>query len=208
MTGLAVSAKLTAVLLVAALLAYAGVAFLAWLPGRSLLAAVAWRWSMLAVLLSIVVMVAMNPFLYPNPPERLQQMFELRQQEMFGQAALSENEALPPGLGARLPVVAERTLVDLGTLRERLGPPLDLPLIVLGLLTLGYRLARSRGANGLLGPNGLMLLCCVVTTLGLAWNIGIDWARYYMPLLTLSSVLAGIGAASLVNALLRLARAT
>jgi 4-amino-4-deoxy-L-arabinose transferase-like glycosyltransferase len=208
MTGLAISAKLTAVLLAAALLAYAGVAFLAWLPGRALLAAVAWRWSMLAALVSMLVMVAVNPFLYPNPPDRLRQMFEFRQQEMFGQAALSENEALPPGLSARMPVVLERTLVDLATLHARLGPPLDLPLIVLGLLTLGYQLARSRSRDTLLGPHALLLLCCVVTTLGLAWNIGIDWARYYMPLLTLSSVLVGIGTVSLVNAVLRVARAT
>jgi len=52
------------------------------------------------------------------------------------------------------------------------------------------------------------LLCCTVTTVGLAWNIGIDWARYYMPLLTLSSIIAGIGAVSVVNLLVRIARAT
>jgi hypothetical protein len=208
MVGLAMSVKITAVLLAAAFLAYAGVALLVWLPGRFLTAAMAWRWSMLAVLVSVLVMVPMNPFLYPNPADRMTQMFQFRQQEMFGQAALSENEALPPGLASRMPVVVERTLIELATLRARLGPPLDLPLVVLGLLTLGYRVARSRGPDRLLGPETLMLLCCAVTTIGLAWNIGIDWARYYMPLLTLSSVIVGIGAASVLNILIRIARAT
>jgi hypothetical protein len=208
MAGLTISVKLTAVLLTAALLAYAALAFLVWLPGRSLVAAVAWRWSMLAVVVSMLVMVAMNPFLYPNPVDRLQQMFAFRQQEMFGQAALSENEALAPGLDVRMPVVAERTLVDLATLRSRLSAPLDAPLVVLGLLAIGYRMTRSRSAQRLLGPEGFMVFCCVMTTLGLTWNIGIDWARYYMPLLTLSSVLTGIGAASLLHILLRTARAT
>jgi hypothetical protein len=208
MIGLAISVKLTAVLLAAALLAYAGVAFLVWLPGRFLIAAVAWRWSMLGILVSMLVMVALNPFLYPNPPDRMRQMFDFRQQEMFGQAALSENEALPPGLASRMPVVVERTLIELATLRARLGPPLDLPLVVLGLLTLGYRVARARTPDRLLGPETLMLLFCTVTTIGLAWNIGIDWARYYVPLLTLTSVIVGIGAVTVLNLLVRIARAT
>jgi hypothetical protein len=208
MIGLAISVKLTAVLLAAALLAYAGVAFLVWLPGRFLIAAVAWRWSMLGILVSMLVMVALNPFLYPNPPDRMRQMFDFRQQEMFGQAALSENEALPPGLASRMPILIERTLIELATLRARLGPPLDLPLVVLGLLTLGYRVARARTPDRLLGPETLMLLFCTVTTIGLAWNIGIDWARYYVPLLTLTSVIVGIGAVTVLNLLVRIARAT
>ena len=111
MAGLTISVKLTAVLLAATILAYAMLALILWLPRRSLVSAVAWRWSMLAVIVSMVMMVAMNPFLYPNPADRLQQMFAFRTQEMFGQAALSENEAVPPGLAVRLPLVAERTLV-------------------------------------------------------------------------------------------------
>jgi hypothetical protein len=41
---------------------------------------------------------------------------------------------------------------------------------------------------------------------GLGWNIGVDWARYYLPLLTLSPVLIGIGADSLLRLVRRMAR--
>jgi len=208
MAGLTISVKLTAVLLAATILAYAMLALILWLPRRSLVSAVAWRWSMLAVIVSMVIMVAMNPFLYPNPADRLQQMFAFRTQEMFGQAALSENEAVPPGLAVRLPLAAERTLFELATLNKRFNAPLDLPLVALGLATLGYRLIRRRSEQETLGPDGFMLLCCAVTMVGLAWNLGLDWARYYMPLLTLTSILIGVGADSLLRAIRGIARIT
>jgi 4-amino-4-deoxy-L-arabinose transferase-like glycosyltransferase len=207
--GLAISIKLTAALLAASLAVYAALAFVLWAAsGRSLVAAVAWRWSVLALVISLVVMVAMNPFLYPNPVGRLQDMLAFRQQEMFGQAVLSENEAIPPGLGARLPLLAERTLMDLATLNERLHAPLDVLLVVLGLLTLCYRIGRQRDAQAGLGPDALLLLCCAVMIVGLGWNIGVDWARYYLPLLTLSPVLIGIGADSLLRLVRRMASLT
>jgi hypothetical protein len=53
-----------------------------------------------------------------------------------------------------------------------------------------------------------MLLCCAVTTVGLAWNLGLDWARYYMPLLTLTSILIGVGADSLLRIIRGIARIT
>ena len=80
--------------------------------------------------------------------------------------------------------------------------------MVLGLATLGYRLVRRRSEQETLGPDGLMLLCCAVTMVGLAWNLGLDWARYYMPLLTLTSILIGVGADSLLRAIRGIARTT
>ncbi|MFN0073091.1 MAG: glycosyltransferase family 39 protein [Chloroflexota bacterium] len=206
--GLAVSAKLTGTLLAAALLGYAVIALLLWLPVRGQAPAVAWRWSTLAVIAAMIVTVAMNPFLYPNPVGRLQEMLAFRQQEMFGQAVLSENEAVPPGLGARLPLLADRMLLDLATLNKRTGVPFDIPLIGLGLLTLAAGIGRQRTLQAVLGAEGLMLICCVVTVLGLAWNLGLDWARYYMPMLTLTSLLIGIGSATLLRGIRVVARMT
>lgn len=208
MVGLAVSAKLTGVLIMAGLASYAGVALVLWLIRRSLGTAVAWRWSTLAVIVAMALTVLLNPFLYPNPVGRLQDMLAFRQQEMFGQAVLSENEAVPPGLQVRLQLLGERALVELATLNKRTGIPLDVPLVALGLAALVVSMLRQRRLESLLGPESFMILCCLVGVLGLAPNLGLDWARYYMPALTLTSVLLGVGVATLLRGLRALVKVT
>lgn len=203
--GLAAAAKLTGLLVPAALGVYAALALAVWLVTRRLDAAVAWRWSALALLISAIVFYATNPFLYPDPIGRFSEMLAFRQQELFGQRLLSENEAVANGLEHRLPLLLGRTFDDLATLRRHTTVPIEAFLAGLGLITWAARAAR-RGWAGVFGSEIWMLTLGGAITLGIAANLGLDWARYYVPLLTLTPLLIGQGAVTLVAGAQALAR--
>jgi hypothetical protein len=149
-----------------------------------------------------------NPFLYRDPLGRVREMLSFRQQEMYGQGLLSENEAVPGGLNIRLPLLFDRSLGELGTLSKRSGAPLDLPLVALGVVALGVRVVQGRSAARFLGTEGMVLMLCATVVLGVGANLGLDWARYYMPVLTLTPVLLGVGAVTLLRWLGILTRVT
>jgi hypothetical protein len=216
-TGLAAASKLTAVLGLAALGAFA-----AWAPvtrlalggatGRGQVAAGGraagrtWRWSALAAVVGLATFVAVNPFLWPDPVGRTVAMLRFRQQELFGQRALSPENAVPEDLPTRTALLLRRTFMDEAPLAARTGLPLDAPLALVGTWVLARGASRTWRAGGLLGPEAFALAWIAAFVAGTIPNLGINWDRYYLPVVALSLVPIGVGAATLLDAGLRAAR--
>jgi hypothetical protein len=208
--GLSAGSKLTGVLALAALGAFSAGAFvLGWLARRPGLAEQvgpraalmrAWQWSALATVVGLVVFLAVNPFLWPDPVGRTRAMLEFRQQEMFGQRTLNEELAVPEGIGTRLAFLLRRSALEEPWAPRRLGIPVEAILSVVGLGVVAARLVQNRREGSLVGPEALTGAWLLVSIVGTAPNLGIDWDRYYLPIVALGLVFAGIGAEALVAA--------
>ena len=205
-TGLAAASKLTGLLGVAALGGFAVWALLArsW---SSAGAARSWRWAALAAAVGLVVFVAVNPFLWPDPVGRTAAMLEFRRQELFGQRALNAGDAVPEDLGERATLLLWRSFVGEAPLARRTGLPLDAPLAAIGAGLLAWRALRGRREGGLVGPEAFALVWIATFLVGTAPNLGLDWQRYYLPTVALGLLLVGVGAEALLRAALRRSRA-
>jgi hypothetical protein len=207
--GLSAGSKLTGVLALAALGGFAGGAFvLAWLTRRTPIATVvgsrcalaaAWRWSALAAVVGLVVFVAVNPFLWPNPFERIGMMLQFRQQEMFGQRTLNEELAVPEGIVTRLVFLLRRSALDEPWAARRLGVPIEAALAALGGGVTLVRIFRERRTGALVGPEAVVGVWLLAMIVGSAANLGIDWDRYYLPTVALGLIFTGVGADALVQ---------
>ncbi|MDP8921745.1 MAG: glycosyltransferase family 39 protein [Chloroflexota bacterium] len=204
-TGLAAATKLTALLGTAALGGLAIWAFslrrlAAGTPGARAVSDRTWRWAALAAILSLVVFVGVNPFLWPNPVQRTLAMLQFRQQEVVGQRALNEDLAVPDHLPTRVGLLLSETFVQQMPISRWTDVPLEAALVLIGAGALAWGALRSRDGGGLVGPAALTLAWVVVFLAGTAPNLGIDWARYYLPTLSLGLILVGVGADVLVGA--------
>jgi hypothetical protein len=212
--GLSAGSKLTGVLVLAALGGFAlGALLLAWLAGRPQIAeqvgspsvlARSWRWSALAAVVGLVVFLAVDPFLWPDPIGRTRAMLAFRQQEMFGQRTLNEELAVPEGTATRLLFLLRRSALEEPWAARRLGVPLEGALMAVGVVVLAARIACGRRAGALVGPEAIVVTWLSVLILGTAPNLGIDWDRYYLPIVTLGLVCAGVGAGALLDAARRI----
>jgi hypothetical protein len=198
-TGLGAASKLPAVLGLVALGAFAvwSLAARAWssvpAAGRS------WRWSALAAAAGVVVFVAVNPFLWPDPVGRTRAMFEFRRQELVGQRALNADDAVPEGLVERGALLLRRTFITEAPLAARTGLPLDAVLAAVGAGVLGWRALRTGRRGGLVGPEAFALAWIATFVAGTAPNLGLDWERYYLPTVALGLILIGVGADALLG---------
>jgi hypothetical protein len=203
-TGLGAASKLPAALGLVALGAFAvwSLATRAWssapAAGRS------WRWSALAAAAGVVVFVAVNPFLWPDPVGRTRAMFEFRRQELVGQRALNADDAVPEGLVERGTLLLRRTFITEAPLAARTGLPLDAVLAAVGAGVLGWRAVRTRRrpplrGPGLVGPEAFVLAWIATFLVGTAPNLGLDWERYYLPTVALGLILVGVGADALLG---------
>jgi hypothetical protein len=207
--GLSAGSKLTGVLALAALGGFAAGAFvLALLARRRAVAEEvgprtvlehAWRWSALAAVVGLVVFLAVNPFLWPDPVGRTRAMLAFRQQEMFGQRTLNEELAVPEGIATRLVFLLRRSVFDEPWAARRLGVPIEGVLMVVGVVVVAVRVWYGRWAGSLVSAEAVLGVWMLVLILGTAPNLGIDWDRYYLPIVTLGLIFAGVGAAALVD---------
>lgn len=207
--GLSAGSKLTGVLALAALGAFAAGAFvLALLTRRRAVAGEggsratleqAWRWSALAVVVGLAVFLAVNPFLWPDPLGRTRAMLAFRQQEMFGQRTLNEELAVPEGIVTRLAFLLRRSAFDEPWAARRLGVPVEGVLMVVGVGVVAARVWRGRRIGSLVGPEAVLGVWLLVMVLGTAPNLGIDWDRYYLPIVALGLICAGVGTVALVD---------
>ena len=206
-TGLGAATKLTAVLGLAALGAFAAwsLAVQRWTTAPA--AAASWRWSALATLVGLVTFVAVNPFLWPDPVGRTAAMLQFRRQELVGQRTLNAGDAVPESVAVRSALLLERTFVTEAPLARRTGLPLDAVLALVGAAALGRRAFRARGNGGLVGPEAFALVWIATFLAGTVPNLGLDWQRYYLPTVALGLVPAGVGAQALVGAAVHAARA-
>jgi hypothetical protein len=207
--GLSAGSKLTGILVLAALGGFAvGAGVLALLARRADVATVvgppsiltrAWRWSTLGAVVGLLVFLAVNPFLWPNPVERAGMMLQFRQQEMFGQRTLNEDLAVPANVPYRLWLMTRRSLYDEPWFGHRHGLPVEATLAVVGAGLLVTRIIGLRRAGGLVGPEAVVGVWALALLVGSGLNLGIDWDRYYLPTAALGLVLAGVGAAGLLD---------
>jgi hypothetical protein len=207
--GLSAGSKLTGVLALAALGGFAAGAFvLARLARRQDVAdqvwprAVlerSWRWSALAAVIGLVVFLAVDPFLWPDPIGRTRAMLAFRQQEMFGQRTLNEELAVPEGIGTRLVFLLRRSALEEPWAARRYGVPLEGALATIGIGVAVARIVRGRRDGALVGPEATVGTWLLVMILGTAPNLGIDWDRYYLPIVAVGLVFAGMGTVALVG---------
>jgi hypothetical protein len=207
--GLSAGSKLTGVLALAALGGLAAGAFvLALLARRRAVAEEvgpctilerSWRWSALAAVVGLVVFLAVDPFLWPDPVGRTRAMLAFRQQEMFGQRTLNEELAVPDGLTTRLAFLLRRSALDEPWAARRLGVPVEGMLMAVGVAVVAARVFRGRRVGSLVGAEAVLGVWLLVMILGTAPNLGIDWDRYYLPIVALGLIFAGVGAVALVD---------
>jgi hypothetical protein len=159
----------------------------------------AWQWSALAAVIGLVVFLAVDPFLWPDPVGRTRAMLQFRQQEMFGQRTLNEELAVPDGIATRLVFLLRRSAFDEPWAARRLGIPIEGILMTIGVGVVALRIWQRRRSGALVGPEavlGTWLLVMIVVT---APNLGIDWDRYYLPIVALGLIFAGVGTEALVE---------
>ena len=158
-----------------------------------------WRWSALAAVVGLVVFLIVDPFLWPDPIGRTRAMLQFRQQEMFGQRTLNEELAVPEGSGrAWSSCCAARRSTSRGR-PVASGVPLEGVLMAVGAGVVAARIWRARRAGSLVGAEAVLGTWMLVMIVGTAPNLGIDWDRYYLPIVALGLIFAGVGTASLVD---------
>jgi hypothetical protein len=176
------------------------------MPAIVLAADRSWRWAALAAVLSLVVFVAVNPFLWQDPVGRTLAMLRFRQQEMFGQRALNPELAVPEHLTTRVGLLLSEAFYERMPIGRRTGLPVEAVLATLGAGWLAWRALRAHDNGGLVGPEALALAWALATVVGTAPNLGIEWDRYYLPTLTVGLMLVGVGADALVGIIGRATR--
>lgn len=152
-----------------------------------------------AALAAIIVFTAVNPLLYVDPIGRTLMLFDHRLDEMEDQAAGAPRLAVSSEPSARIQLVQRRVFNEFGTISERTEVPVDAALAIVGLATtiLATWDALRRGAPP--GPLTLLLCWSVSTfTISIA-ALGFNSTHYYAPLVTISVMLGGIAAATLVR---------
>jgi hypothetical protein len=212
--GLSAGSKLTGVLALASLGGFACGAFVLALLARNTSVgreigslrtlATAWRWSALAAVVGLVVFVAVDPFLWPNPVERIGMMLQFRQQEMFGQRTLNEELAVPEGIVTRVVYLLRRSALDEPWAARRFGVPFEGALAIVGVGMSFVRVIRVRRSGSLVGPGAVLGVWLLALVGGSAANLGIDWDRYYLPTVALGLIFAGVGAGALVQGAFRI----
>jgi hypothetical protein len=202
--GLSLGSKLTAMLSLAALAATATlVVGLAWLaargPARDRLWA-AWRtgrgW-LLAGLLALVVLVASDPHLYPNPLLHLGHLLQARSEAMQVQQARYPEAAIPNPAVRPLYVFNGSFLS--GTALGSRGLPLELTLAALGLAILVGKAWRDWRGGQLRAANMLFFLTLLTYFGGVSVALPMAWSHYWVSTFLLGTVLSGLGAAAVVR---------
>ncbi|MGE3270509.1 MAG: phospholipid carrier-dependent glycosyltransferase [Chloroflexota bacterium] len=147
---------------------------------------------------AIIVFVAVNPLLYVNPAQRAVALLQHRQDEMDFQRMVFSDQAVPEDLGARIARVARRTFDTWATPAGPLPVSPDVVLAPVGVLLLVRRAVRHLRLQ-IAGPPLLFLCWTGVTYAIVTTNLGFDSSHYFAPIAALNMVLAGYGAAWLVN---------
>jgi hypothetical protein len=224
--GLAFGAKLTAILAVAAVALWgAGACLVAgsprrllarwsgpwprWAGGRSGLDAKIgyprpWAWPAAALLMTGLVFLLSNPFLWPDPLGRTWLLFENRRKEMSDQQTNLPGRAVFT-LDRRIELVWDRSLVNDAFGPSRLGQPVEAVLFVVGAGWLAVR-AWTRRPTSLT----LVFLWSASIWVGVTLGLGFLLQHYFVPTAMTTDLLAGLavawGAQALCRALVWLAR--
>jgi hypothetical protein len=203
--GLGGAAKLSPLLLSLPLAAY-GALWLILRARQGGRASLAWSRARFGWLLTgqpaiaSAVFVLANPFLWPDPVGRTLAQLEFRTGEMDAQAAAWPIAAVDNPLVA-LQRTGRRFNTDYSTsirVQEWLAQtlsidfepmPLDMLFIAAGVVVLGALVIRS----GPWSPAGLSSYLMAASSAAVIVGMGVDFYRYFLPLLVVASVALGVG---------------
>lgn len=212
--GLALAAKLTALLSLIAILTWglviAGLAarqhgtanprsclHRAWLAGH--------RWAV-ALAVALLLFVISNPHLWPNPLFHSRHLMEHRLDELMDQQGWSFLR--PGGTPAnRLTSVLGGSLLGSTATGSR-GLPLEALLAPVGAAVLLARSLSGWRRTGNIPADGLALLTVAVYFLGTSAGLIVVWERYFLPTLLFGTLLSGLGGAAVIAKSLDVYRAS
>ncbi|MCC6175236.1 MAG: glycosyltransferase family 39 protein [Chloroflexi bacterium] len=179
--GLAFGAKLTAVLILVAVALWGIWSALAdWRHG--------WRWPAGALAAALLVFLASNPFLYPDPVGRTWLLFANRQEEMARQQMNVPSRAVYT-FGRRVALVWDRSTLNDALGPSRLDTPVEAILAVVGAVWLAARALRRRPS-----ADGFVLLWAVCLWCGVTAGLGFLLQHYFVPTAMTAQLLAGLAA--------------
>lgn len=183
-----------------------GLVWLAYMVKRQGRSAIRWsrgRYGYLLMLQPAVagfVFVAMYPFLWPNPISRSLALLDFRRQEMASQARIwpwarvdNPKDAFMR-YGEQLDGAYSTTKHIQESLLERMGISianpvgLDFIAIAIGAILL-TRIVINRG---LWSPHALTALVMAAEVAAVTVGLGVDFYRYYLPVLLVNSILVGV----------------
>jgi hypothetical protein len=104
--------------------------------------------------------------------------------------------AFDEGRPAGAPPTVRRTFLSLPDVA---GLSLEVILAAIGLVAIVWRASRAWRAGSGPGPEAAFLCWLAAYFAGTAWNLSLDWPRYYVPTALLGSLLIGVGASTLVG---------
>jgi hypothetical protein len=211
--ALALQTKLTATFSLSAIGTWGiGVALLAWLRARgpwgdrlrqSWLAGRGW---LIAVAVAVIVFMAGNPHLYPDPVRHTAHLFEQRAEEMQFQREWRPEwvthgplDRVRYVLGGSLVMTGERLDGDPSAWRGLPLAALLAPVGVLALIIRGWQVWREQRR---LPIEGLVLITALAYFAGIAAGIHMYWPRYLVPTTLLGALFSGLGLAVLFHRLL------
>lgn len=203
--GIGAGTKL-APLALSLVLAGFGTLWLAWQCRRRGRVALRWPASRRGILLLLqpvisgFVFVAMYPYLWVDPVGRSLALLEFRQTEMASQARIwpwakvSNPKDAFMRYGEQLNDVASTTKHVQVWLDRHLGVPIPNPasfdfiVVAIG----GLLLVRIVILRGLWSPHALVALLMAAEVAAVTVGLGVDFYRYYLPILLVNSILVGI----------------
>jgi hypothetical protein len=158
------------------------------------------RTSLAIIFSSMLVFIALNPFLYPDPIIRSGRMLKYRLVEMQFQQKIYSEDRVGDSPADRVTVIGQRVFQDYSSLRFPGAWAVNGALTAAGLALLA-RSAKNWGRDPSLknAVGASVLIVGVVVSLP-SLATPLDWDRYYL----LPVLLSSIGIAVAVNAGLRL----
>ena len=155
------------------------------------------RATVLPILAGLLVMIALNPFLYTDPIGRIGKMLVYRTYEMNWQANTWPENRVPGGW-ERIPFMIRRVFQDYSALRFPLAWMLNISLYILGLsrlLSTAWIWLRGSGGSAasvvLLLVGGWVSFPMFLST--------VDWHRYYLFPVVFSSIIITVGCVILIS---------
>jgi 4-amino-4-deoxy-L-arabinose transferase-like glycosyltransferase len=152
-----------------------------------------------AALISTIVFVALNPFLYPAPIDKTNYMIKHRISEGLNQQKLFPDKALLT-LKDRIQAVLDKTFFSRSSVNSLLLHwSLGVALFVVGILTSIYREIVRLCHNDLPSGKSLGLIWFAVYFICICLYVSMDWNRYYLPLLPIVSLIQGMGLVVIID---------
>lgn len=133
-----------------------------------------WQSLMIIGALATALFVGSNPFLYPDPLGGVKHMLSFTSIMSKTEGALRSGD-----IAGKLAATIDQTLL-FAPLRQ-LGGTGDALVLLIGLIALGARCAKNWRACWE-GQMSTLLVCMLVTFVGIALWLPIAWARYTLPL--------------------------